>query len=415
MKIISLLIALFILSTSLCVGQSFKTEPISDEIHTIQVNRNGDWRNNSVINMNKGDFIRLNFDRISENSFARLRYKLIYCNADWSKSNLFDIEFLDGFNDNLINDNASSTNTTVQYTNFMLDIPNDDVNLKLSGNYTIQVYEEDNPSNILLNACFSVLDNKVSVGGSVSSNTLIDSNREHQQLSFTINHPALRINDPVNDLKIYMRQNNRLDNQKAIERPSSILPNRLVYEQRRDLIFEAGNEYRRFDIPSSRFNGLRIMQMFYNRPYYFASVVPDIIRANTRYIYDEDQNGSFWIRNTDGTDSDIDADYFFVNFTLRADNPFKGDVYINGNFTYNTFKEIYRMQYDYDKGEYYATLLMKQGAYNYQYMLALDDGFSAAPIEGNYFETENSYQILVYHRPPGQLFDALVGYLQIER
>ncbi len=394
-------------------AQIYKTEPVSDEIHTIQVNRNGEWYDYPVIDLGKGDFVRLNFDRISDDSFNRLRYKLIYCNADWSKSNLYDIEYLDGFNDNVISDYASSVNTTVGYTNFMVDIPNDDVRFKLSGNYAIQVYEEDNPDNILLNACFSVLDSQVAIGGSMSSNTLIDANREHQQVSFTINHPSVRINDPFSELKVYVRQNNRVDNQKIDVKPAYVQPNRLIYEQKRDLIFEAGNEFRRFDIPSSRYNGLRIMQMVYERPYYYASIVPDIFRAYTRYIYDEDQNGRFMIRNTDGSDNDTDSDYFFVNFTLQTERPFLEKVYIYGDFMNDIFDEKYQMQYDYEKQEYYSTILLKQGSYNYMYVLDKGGKFNASDIEGNYYETENSYQVLVYHRPPGQQYDALIGYLNI--
>jgi len=415
MRKLSILILLLISPSVLIYSQVYQTLAQSSEIHTIQVNKNGNWDQYPVMKLNANDFIRLNFDRISDDSFNRLRYKIIHCNADWQQSSMAEIEYLDGFNDNLIEDYASSVNTTVGYTNFMLNIPNNDVNLKLSGNYAVIVYEEDNPRNVMLHACFSVLDPQAGLAGAVSGNTLIDANREHQQVSFRINHTDLNIRDPYNDLKIFVRQNNRTDNQKSDIKPTYIQSGRLVYEQNRNLIFEAGNEYRRFDIVSSRYNGMRIYQMQYARPYYYAYVVPDIIRANTRYIYDEDQGGRFFIRNAEGTESDTDGDYFFVNFTLEAEYPFIGNVYINGNFTDNIFDDKFQMQYDYNRKAYNTTLFLKQGTYNYQYLVERGNDYTASDIEGNYYETENEYQILVYHRPPGQRYDSLIGYLNMGR
>jgi len=389
------------------------TQPLSSEIHTIQVNRNGDWMEYPIMELNSSDIIRLNFDRISDNSFDRLRYRVLHCNADWTRSSMSEIEYLDGFNDNLITDYASSVNTTVGYTNFILDIPSGDLRPKISGNYVIEVYEEDNPDNILLTGCFSVLDPQVAIGGNYSGNTLIDSNREHQQVSFTINHSQLNIRDPYGDLKIFVRQNGRTDNQKTNLKPTYIQPGRLIYEQNRELIFEAGNEYRRFETVSSRYNGFRIALNRYERPYYYSWIVPDAIKAHTRYVYDEDQNGRFLIRNAEGQESDTDGDYFFVNFTLEAEQPFLENVYINGNFTEDIFNDKYLMQYDYEHKAYYARLMLKQGSYNYQYLLDKGGKLTTSETEGNYYETENEYHVLVYHRPPGQRYDSFIGYLKI--
>lgn len=414
MKNYILLLIILFTGISPAYGQVYKTVPLSDEIHSIQITRNGDFMQLPILNTEEGGFIRLSFDRISEDSFNRLRYKIVHCNADWTPSSLSSIEYNDGFDDNLIEDYASSLNTIIGYTNFRLDIPNKDVNLKLSGNYAIVVYEEDNPENILLTACFSILDFKVSVSGNMTSQTLIDSNKSHQQVSFTINHPNLTFYDPHNELKVYVRQNNRLDNQRINLKPTYVYPNRLVYEQNRALIFEAGNEYRRFEIPSHRYNGLRVMQTIYKRPYYFSYLYPDKIREHTRYIYDEDQNGRFLIRNAEGNDSDIEADYFFVSFSLEAEEPFLENVYINGNFTNDMFTDNYQMMYNPSEGTYDITLMMKQGAYNYQYLIDKGNGnYTTSGIEGNYYETENEYQVLIYHRPPGQRYDSLIGYLRI--
>lgn len=402
---------LFIVFSTLMYGQAYKTQALSNEIHTIQVNAGGDWQRLPFIQLNNDDYIQINFDRLGPNSYKALRYRLINCYADWTRSSLLDIEYVNGFNDILIEDFAQSVNTTVDYTNFNLEIPNDRQRIRLSGNYVVEVYEEDNPNKALLTACFSILNPEVTITGSVSSNTDIDSNREHQQLSFVINSGELRIRDVFADLKVFIRQNNRIDNQKSFIKPTFVQGNRLVYEFNKDLIFEAGNEYRRFESISYRFNGLNIESTKYIRPYYYTYIVPDKIRAGRVYVYDRDQNGRFFIRNAEGRDGDTEADYFFTNFTLKADSPFLEPIYFNGAFTDDTFNEKTLMKYDYNEKEYRGEMLLKQGAYNYQYLAQSGKDYTTSLVEGNYFQTQNQYCVYVYHRPIGYQSDNLIAVL----
>ena len=63
------------------------------------------------------------------------------------------------------------------------------------------------------------------------------------------------------------------------------------------------------------------------------------------------------------------------------------------------------MEYDVKHDIFYKDVLLKQGAYNYQYLV---NGRTTA-IEGNYYETPNEYVIHVYYRPNGARYDRLVG------
>lgn len=414
MKIAVTIILLFVCNT--LFAQMYHTQPLSNEIHTIQINKNGEWNEYPVINLRGNDKVLLSFDRISEdNAYNRLRYRIIHCDAYWKKSrDIWEIDYLDGFNDNLIDDYAASVNTTVEYNNFELEIPNDDINLKVSGNYAIEVYDDGSPDIVLLTACFSVVDQQISIGATVSSNTDIDSNRSHQQLSFTINHSNLTIRDPRRDLSVFAWQNNRLDTERVNLKPTYINAGKLIYEHNRDLIFEAGNEYRRFETSSYRYNGMNVEHVEYNKPTYSMYIVPDKIRAIRSYSYDQDQNGRFVIRSNDTDYPANEADYFSTIFSIPMDNPIPEDIYINGNFTYNNFTDRYKMVYDEDNKLYYLPLLLKQGLYNYQYLTKSGKNYTTSKIEGNFYETENEYQIFVYHRPPGQRYDSLIGVQSIQ-
>lgn len=409
------LLVFFLLNLNI-QAQAYRTRPISSDISTIKVNANGEWNGKSIIELNSNNYIKISFDRLSDDSYNRLRYKITHCDAGWIPSTqISEIDYLDGFNDNLIEDYSPSINTTMEYTHFNLEIPNNDVKIKLSGNYLIQVYDENDPEQILLDACFSVLDPQLSVRATVSSITDIDANKQHQQLSFNLDY-KFNLRDPNNDLKVFVRQNNRLDTERRIQNPSFITSGRVGYEHIRDLIFEAGNEYRRFEVSSLRNSGFNVANIEYQPPYYHVQILPDKVRSGRSYSYDQDQNGRFIVRNRDINDakSDVEADYFYATFTLEMDKPLLQKIYLNGYFTYNTFSDIYEMKYDPFSSSYSATILLKQGQYNYLYLTKMDSFFSTAPVEGNYYETENEYSILVYYRPQGQRYDAMIGEYTIQ-
>ncbi|MDX5404736.1 MAG: hypothetical protein LPK28_04445 [Bacteroidota bacterium] len=93
-----------------------------------------------------------------------------------------------------------------------------------------------------------------------------------------------------------------------------------------------------------------------------------------------------------------------------------GNVYVYGGFSNRQLHPVYQMTYDYDVKAYRATILMKQGYHDYMYVVKYD-GFPQPrmePIEGNHWETENEYQILVYNRELGKRYDRLVGYSKLQ-
>ena len=74
------------------------------------------------------------------------------------------------------------------------------------------------------------------------------------------------------------------------------------------------------------------------------------------------------------------------------------------------------MEYDEEEQLYKGSLRLKQGYYSYQYLHLAEDGTThPVPSEGNFFQTENQYQALVYYRGLGDRTDRLVGFAQIRR
>ena len=407
-----LLFILFLLYASGIFAQ--RTEVFHPHIQTIQVIANEDYRQPAIIALESDDFIDISFDFLSH-EHHRFKYIISHCDAEWNTSNLSDFDFLDGFNNNPINDSEISMNTTVPYTHYHFRLPNEEVRMIISGNYRIDVFDEEENEEPVVRTFFRVTEEQVAISATVSSDTDIDRNKGNQQVSFDINHKGYTIRNPQQEVKVHVLQNGRIDNMAKNITPTYVSPNELRYNHNRSLIFSAGNEYRRFEIVNTKYAGMGVEHLGYYAPYYHATLYPAEPRI-INYLYDEDQNGKYLVRYNDAVDDNTEADYFFVHFTLECDQLFAGgNVYLQGEFTYDNFSTQTEMKYNKDKYIYESVQLLKQGSYNYQYLFVSTDKErgETGPIEGNFYETENEYLILVYHRPFGERYDRLIGMKQI--
>jgi hypothetical protein len=219
--------------------------------------------------------------------------------------------------------------------------------------------------------------------------------------------------DPATEIKPYIYQNNREDNHVALVKPTTVTPGRVEYVHNTSLIFPAGNEYRRFEVINMHHATQGVDQVQYFAPYFHATLLPDVPRRS--YSFDRDHDGRYLIRYNRAEDANIEADYLFVHFTLNMPRRTGGHFYLTGEFAYNDFTPPYQLTYNEDSKAYEATLLLKQGTYNFMY-LWVPDGSTIGQTgltEGNFYETENEYQVYIYHRPFGSRYDRLVAAQQV--
>ena len=421
-RIILLIFTTLTLCSSIVRAQSDKVyHPM---IHTLQTIVNDDWLHDDVITLGTDDWVSISFDHFTHD-YHRFIYKIVHCNADWTPSDLFEVDYMDGFNGQPIEDYENSLNTTMLYTHYRVDLPNDDIQFKVSGNYRVEIYldEDDNEDNNLnaqpsphpvAVACFRIVEPRMGLNVSVTSNTDIDTNQSHQQVSFTLNYPPNEVIDPATEIKPYIYQNGRTDNCVAQPKPTYVTPGHLEYVHNRALIFPAGNEYRRFEVINMHYATQGVDRMSYFAPYYHATLLPDAPRRN--YSYDVDHDGRYLIRYNLAQDVDTESDYLFVHFTLDMPRRTGGNFYLTGEFTYNNFTPEYQAIYNDAEQAYETTLLLKQGAYDFMYLWVPngDSVGQTGPAEGNFYEAENEYQVYIYHRPFGGRYDRLVAAQQIK-
>ena len=399
-----------------CMGRAQSNKIYHPMIHTLQTIVNDDWLRDDVITLGTEDWVTISFDHFTHD-YHRFTYKIVHCNADWAPSDLFEIDYMDGFNEQPIEDYENSLNTTMLYTHYRLDLPNDEVQFKVSGNYRVEIYLDDDENfnkRMIAEACFRIVEPSMGLNVSVTSNTDIDTNLSHQQVSFTLNYPPGEVVDPSTEIKPYVYQNSRTDNYVAQLKPTYITPGRLEYIHNRALIFPAGNEYRRFEIVNMHYATQGVDRISYFAPYYHATLLPDAQRRN--YSYDVDHDGRYLIRYNLAQDTDIETDYLFVHFTLDMPRRKGGNFYLTGDFTYNDFTPDYQAVYNDAERYYEATVMLKQGAYDFMYLWVPDDQNigQTGPAEGNFYEAENEYQVYIYHRPFGGRYDRLVATQQVK-
>ena len=408
MKKITVLLSLLCCASAITAQRH---EILDRQLHTLQVVVNDDPLLPPIMNLGGGNHLEIGFDEFSH-EYHRYIYKVEHCNADWSPSTeIFESDYMNGFNGEPIEDYEKSFNTTVLYTHYSLRIPNENISLKLSGNYKLTVYNDEGDEPVpVLTACFSLVEPGVGIGATVSTNTDIDFNKSHQQVDFSVNYGLVKVIDPHRELKTVVMQNRRWDNCVVNPKPNIQAANKIEFTHNRQLIFPAGNEYHKFEILDVHIPTLNVDRMEWVDPYYHATLYPNQTARN--YLYDEDQNGAFIIRNSDDEDVATTCDYVFTHFTLKSPQLPGGEVYLNGEWTYNRFIPEYRMTYNRETQAYEATALLKQGYYNYNYLFVPDGETqgNSGRTDGNFYETENEYIILVYHRPNGGRYDKLVGY-----
>lgn len=403
--------SLWLLMMGYTLAHAQRHEIFSDRIATLQVVAGDDWLSPPVTFLG-GSPIHISFDDLTH-EYHRYTYKVEHCEADWSVSeDLFESDYIDGFTEgNLIEDSEESLNTNMLYTHYRLTIPNRQCRLKMSGNYRITVFD-DNSDETMFTAYFMVVDPKMGVTMTVSPNTDIDINHSHQQVSMAVSYGGVHVTNPSTQLHTVVMQNGRWDNAIIDAQPQYTMGDGLRWEHCRALIFDAGNEYHKFEVLDTDHPTLGIEKIRWDGERFHAYVFTDEPRPN--YLYDEDANGAFYIRNSDNVENDRLTDYVMVHFQLQCPRPVEGDVYLNGAWTYDLFLPEYRMEYDESNKCYQAAVLLKMGYYSYQYTVLDSDGYThVMPTEGSFFQTENKYQALVYYREPGGRTDQLVGYQQV--
>ncbi len=394
-------------------GAQVPDKVMQPNIRNVKLNFTGNQLAYPIIPVNTIGQLELNFDDLN-GGVRNYSYTWQLCNSDWSPVNLTVFDFIKGFTQLRITNYRNSSIAFVKYTHYAASLPDRSCQPSRSGNYLLKVFADGDTAKILFTRRVLVVEEKATVAAQVQQPFNGQYFRTHQKLQFGVGFNKLNILNPLQQIKVVLLQNNRWDNVLSNIRPTLIRPNSLEYNPEADALFGGGREWRWLDLRSFRLQSDRVETAKYNDYGTTIFVKPDLDRSPQRLVFYRDINGMYYNETSESINPYWQADFANVHFTFvpSGNQPYiNKEVWVFGELTNYGVDDNAKMSFNAEKGVYEATLLLKQGYYNYSYVTI--DKTNARPsfeqTEGNFWETENSYLILVYYRAIGGRVDELIA------
>ncbi len=366
-----------------------------------------------VIELGSGQQLVFSFDDLSADDHT-YTYKILHCDPDWNPSGLSPFRYLDGFFSQPVEDYAYSYHADTEYTHFSLLFPNHETGIKVSGNYLLQVYDDDRPDSAVISQCFSVLERKTVIHGSVVSATRPQYLYTSQQVNFTVENGSLPVYNPVRDFRVHVTQNQDPNTRRALT-PTFVRQGQLVYEDGVENLFDGLSPFRHFQTVSFSFYD-RYVKEVVKEPdgkYHF---ILEPATVPQRYVPVADERGNYVIDAEQVQQPDVEADYAMVHFALLYPGPLPdAEVYVYGKFSGWELSPAFRMDYDARHKAYICDVELKQGRYDYQFAV-LDKTTGEVDLhtlQNNFYQTINEYNVRIYFYDSALGAYRFVGYQNI--
>jgi hypothetical protein len=364
---------------------------------------------NSIALFGLNDPFEIQFDDLYGNE-ANYYYEIVHCNYDWKHSDLTKNEYLQGFDGIRIQEYTNSLNTLQLYSHYRIGFPNKNTRLLVSGNYIIKILNEDRE--VVFSRKLMLFEDLVSVPMQTKRARTLNTINFKQNIDFSIKSPNLLFQSPLQNVKVLLLQNGKLNEAITNIKPMYTIGNDLIYKYDSETQFWGGNEFLYFENKIIRAANNFIARVDANNGVYNTHLYTDNARINKSYTYNPDTNGNFVPLNVNASNNGIEADYSWVFFTLSAPSFYeKKNIYVNGMFNNYAISDDNKMEYNQEKGIYEKAIMIKQGFTNYQYVVADETkkiDYENA-IDGNFSQTENNYFAIIYYRENNQRYDRIIG------
>lgn len=385
---------------------------LKSNIKAVRLHVYGDQQALPVYKLNSGDRLELHFDDLDAN-VKSYYYTYQLCDYNWQPVRLSPFDYIKGFTQQRITSYRFSSIAFTRYTHYQVILPEANTLPTRSGNYLLKVFLDGDTSKLAFTRALLVLDLKSSLVAQFMQPFTPQFFKTHQRLKFTVNLEGLNAFNANQQVKVMVLQNNRWDNAIGNVSPTFVRGNTLEYNTENSFVFPGGKEWRWLDLRSFRLQSERVEKADYSKKETKIFVKPDADRTGQRYIYYQDLNGLFQVTTYESINPYWQGDYATVQFNFITPNrqPYPDkDLYLFGQLTDYKLNASTKMEFNPEKGMYEGTQFLKQGYYNYSYMLVdKNNPAKQAELEGDYWETENTYTILVYYKSFTDQADQLIG------
>jgi hypothetical protein len=382
------------------------------KIQNVKLTMAGNQLAYPILHLNGTDQLELHFDDL-EGGVKSYYYTWQLCDMDWSPSALNEYDYIKGFTQNRILTYRNSSVSLVRYTHYTVNLPERNCFPSRSGNYLLKVFLNGDTSQLAFTRRVLVYEEKARTGVQLQQSYDGQKFYTHQKLILHVSLNSLNIINPLQQVHTIVLQNNRWDNALNNIQPTFIRQNDLEYNSE-EILFPGGREWRWLDLRSFRLQSDRVASAQYNAGSTEVFLKPDLDRTAQKLVFYRDNDGMYYNESSENLNYLWEADYANIHFSLipKDHQPFVDkDVFVFGELSNYGLDENAKMTYNSEKGIYEAILPLKQGYYNYCYVTLdrRDKKPSFKLTEGNFWDTENNYTILVYYRPTGGRSDELIG------
>ncbi len=383
-------------------------------IHSVRFHTYGDQESMAIYKLNSADRVELHFDDM-ETRVKSYYYTYQLCDYNWQPVNLSPFDFIKGFTQQRITGYRFSSIAYTRYIHYQAILPEANSLPIRSGNYLVKVFLDGDTTKLVFTKALLVLDSKASVSAQVVQPFTPDRYNTHQHIKFTVNIDGINTSNASQQIKVVVLQNNRWDNAQGNVLPTFIRNNSIEYSNENTFVFPGGKEWRWLDLRSFRLLSERVDSANAKRTDIY--VKPDIDRSGQRYAYYADLDGGYLVTTYESINPYWQGDYANIHFkyVTPTQTPYADkDLYLIGQLTGYQLNENSKMHFNIEKGIYENTLNLKQGYYSYGYTLVdKNDVSKRTDLDGNYWETENNYTILVYYKSFTDQSDQLIGVAKI--
>ena len=387
---------IILLISSLLKGQVLKDTVAFEYLKTVQIAPVGAPLDFPAYELGVKNGLEFSFDDMAYewNNYA---YKIYHCTKEWEKSDLLINQYLDGFDGNYLNDFAISVGTFVPYTHYSLRIPNANARPRISGNYVLEVYQNDDPNDLIIRRRFIIYEDLVMPSVQVLRAADLTNFSTQQMVNAKVALAGYPVQDFFQDLDLSILQNRRWDNALNRLKPTFINDGMLEYNFLGEYAFEGGVEFHSFD--TKRLNqvgmGVKVSRLDTCWSVYLEEKKN---RSISVYSFQNDINGRRLIQRADVGNPDLAGDYCWVDFFLESPE-LEVPVYVYGQLSNWKLDPEFELTYDYNKQAYTGKVLLKQGYYNYIFAHPNENGgVSSALTEGTHWQIY-SYNTLVLGAP----------------
>ncbi|MTG96942.1 MULTISPECIES: DUF5103 domain-containing protein [Myroides] len=358
-----------------------------------------------------GESFTLEFDDLYGDE-SNYYYRVKAYNYDWTPSKLRTIEYIDGMDNQRIRSYENSFNTLQDYTHYSLTLPNSQYKITKSGNYALEIYDDQNE--VVIRRKFVLYEDNAKVSLQVKRTRNLDFYDSKQRLEFSVPMGEAEYQNPMKNIKVAIFQNGRWDSFLHNIAPQYIIGTDLVYKYDEETQFWGGNQYLNFDNSDIRqVNNMIGATNVTNGIYNTYLHINESRRAKV-YTYFPDLNGHFYprmINQYKKVSTEGEYSWVYFSYSPELDMPENTDYYVTGMFNDYELTSSNKLVYNEEKDVYEKAILIKQGFTNFNYTATVDR--KVAPewnADGNFALTTNTYQVIVYYRGSIDLYDRAIGY-----